>query len=398
MNQSTSTPKFQIYQYALAIFLFWVSMYLYVPTLPVYAQNKTNNLALTGIVLSMYGLWQGLARFPLGLISDRLGKRRIFVLIGFGLSALGALLMATAPNSTVLLLGRAVTGLAAATWVPLVVAFTGLFPRGESLRAAALVNVLNSVGMVVGTLSTGWLNGLGGYALAFYVAIGVAAAAALVMAPFPEKPMAPQKRSLNEIKNLVTRRSVLVPSLLGALAQYAVWATVFSFIPLLAKQYGASDVLQSMLLSLNIAIVLVGNLVVTASVKRFGARPLLYFSFILMALGMVLAALANSLLLVFAAQFCNGFALGIGFPILMGLSVEQTGDKERSTAMGLFQAVYAIGMFTGPWLSGFLASAAGIQPMFAITAAAVLLVALFGMSFLVTYPPKSAAPEPAAIE
>jgi MFS family permease len=386
MNQSTHPSKLQIFQYSLAILLFWVSMYLYVPTLPVFAQGKTNNLAITGIVLSMYGLFQGLARFPLGVFSDRLGKRRIFVMIGFGLSALGALLMSTAPNAGVLLVGRAVTGLAAATWVPLVVAFTGLFPRGDALRASAVVNVLNSIGMVVGTLLTGWLNGLGGYPLAFYIAIGVAGFAALVMMPIAEKAMEPQKRSMDEIKNLVARRSVLVPSLLGALAQYAVWATVFSFIPLLAKQYGASDVLQSMLLSLNLAIVLAGNLVVTAFVKRFGARPLLYFSFILIALGMLLAALANSLLLVFAAQFCNGFALGIGFPILMGLSVEHANEKERSTAMGLFQAVYAIGMFTGPWLSGFLANSTGIQPMFAITAVAVLVVALFGMHFLVTHP------------
>ena len=39
---------------------------------------------------------------------------------------------------------------------------------------------------------------------------------------------------------------------------------------------------------------------------------------------------------------------------------------KRATAMGLFQAVYAIGMFTGPWLSGILADAIGLQPMFGI--------------------------------
>jgi MFS family permease len=35
--------------------------------------------------------------------------------------------------------------------------------------------------------------------------------------------------------------------------------------------------------------------------------------------------------------------------------------------MGVYQAVYAVGMFTGPWLSGLLADALGIQPMFTIT-------------------------------
>ena len=381
MQQANRTPTLQIIQYGAAIFLFWISMYLYVPTLPVFAQTITGSLSVTGVILSMYGLWQGLARFPLGIYSDRLGKRNLFIFAGFGLSAFGALLMGTTQNAGILLVGRAVTGLAAAAWVPMVVAFSSLFPRGEALRAAALVNLLNTVGMVAGTLLTGWLNGLGGYSLAFYLAIGAAGAAALVLLPAAEKPLEPKKRSLGEIRKLVLRRSVLVPSLLGALAQYAVWATVFSFIPILAKQFGASDVLQSMLLSLNLAIVVVGNLAVAAFVKKFDARPLLYFSFSLMVIGMLFAAMANSLLLVFAAQFCNGFGLGIGFPILMGQSVAHASDQERSTAMGLFQAVYAIGMFTGPWLSGFLANSMGIQPMFALTAAGVLFLSLVGMYF-----------------
>jgi predicted MFS family arabinose efflux permease len=51
-------------------------------------------------------------------------------------------------------------------------------------------------------------------------------------------------------------------------------------------------------------------------------------------------------------------------------------------AMGLHQAVYAIGMFTGPWLSGILAKAVGIPPMLVITAVATLAVALVGSALL----------------
>jgi MFS family permease len=37
--------------------------------------------------------------------------------------------------------------------------------------------------------------------------------------------------------------------------------------------------------------------------------------------------------------------------------------------MGIHQAVYAVGMFTGPWIGGILADAVGIRGMFAIVAA-----------------------------
>jgi DHA1 family multidrug resistance protein-like MFS transporter len=68
--------------------------------------------------------------------------------------------------------------------------------------------------------------------------------------------------------------------------------------------------------------------------------------------------------------------------VLMGMSIQRVADAERATAMGLHQAVYAIGMFSGPWLSGILADAMGIQPMFGVTAAACLALGLFGTYWL----------------
>jgi MFS family permease len=60
----------------------------------------------------------------------------------------------------------------------------------------------------------------------------------------------------------------------------------------------------------------------------------------------------------------------------MGMSIEKVDESERATAMGLHQAVYSSGMFAGPWLSGILADAIGIQPMFAVTGAVALLLSL----------------------
>jgi MFS family permease len=67
----------------------------------------------------------------------------------------------------------------------------------------------------------------------------------------------------------------------------------------------------------------------------------------------------------------------------MGMSIQRVADAERATAMGLHQAVYAIGMFGGPWLSGILADAIGIQPMFGVTAAACLVLGVLGTHWLV---------------
>jgi DHA1 family multidrug resistance protein-like MFS transporter len=69
-------------------------------------------------------------------------------------------------------------------------------------------------------------------------------------------------------------------------------------------------------------------------------------------------------------------AQGISYPVLMGLSIQYVADAERTTAMGLHQAVYAIGMFGGPWLSGWLADAVGIRLTFEVTAFICLALGL----------------------
>jgi MFS family permease len=374
---SASGRRLMITLYAIAVFLYWIALYLYMPTLPWYVQGRSDNLALVGVVLSMYGLWQAVIRLPLGIAADWLGWRKPFIIVGLALTGLGAWTMGTAEGVNGLIIGRAITGLAAGTWVPLVVVFSSLFPPHEAVRASALLTAVGAVGRVLATGVTGSLNELGGYSLAFFLAAGAAGLAVLIVLPAREGRRPPQRPSAGPIGSLITRPDVLLPSLLAALSQYANWATTFGFMPILARQLGATDVTQSLLMSMHTGVVILGNLLTTAIVSRVRARRLVYLGFVLLSTGIGGAALAPSLLLIFVSQFCIGLAQGISYPVLMGMSIQYVADAERTTAMGLHQAVYAIGMFGGPWLSGRLAGAMGIRPMFGVTAFVCLALGLF---------------------
>jgi len=316
----------------------------------------------------MYGLWQAIIRLPLGITADWLGRRKPFIVSGLVLAGLGAWIMGTADGVAGLAVGRAITGLAAGTWVPLVVIFSTLFPPHEAVRASTILTLVGSLGRLLATSLTGSLNQLGGYSLAFYLATGASVLAVLFVFPIREKPHQPQRPSVAGIGGLITRRDVLLPSLLTAVTQYANYAVSFGFIPILARQLGATDITQSMLMSTHIGVTMLGNLAAAAIVGRIGARRLVILSFLLLATGIGVAALASSLLLLFLSQFCIGLSMGVSYPVLMGMSIRYVKDAERTTAMGLFQSVYAIGMFGGPWVSGWLAEALGIRPMFGVTA------------------------------
>jgi MFS family permease len=354
--------------YLVVSFLYWAALFLYVPTLPSYVASKSSSLALVGLVLSMYGLWQAIIRLPLGVAADWLGRHKPFILAGLGLVGLGAWVMGSARGSTELLIGRAITGLAAGTWVPLVVVFSSLFPANQAVRASAMLTLVSSIARMLATAVTGLLNQVGGYSLAFFLAAGTAALALLIVLPTREKPRPRQRPSLAGVGTLITQQEVLLPSLLSAISQYANWAATFGFLPILAQQLGATDVMQSMLVSMNIGVVIVGNTLATGIAHRMGARRLVYISFFLLSLGLGCAALTTSLPLLFGAQFFIGLSMGIAYPVLMGMSIRHVGDAERTTAMGFYQAVYAVGMFSGPWISGWLADILGIQTMFGITA------------------------------
>ena len=364
--------------YALAVFFFWGSQYIYLPALPTYVQSKVSDLSLVGFVLSMYGLWQALVRIPLGIATDWLGWRKPLIIAGLALGGLGAWLLGTSNDLPGLTLGRAITGVSTGVWAVLVVAFSALFPPQEAVRASSLVMLANSLGRIVATASAGTLEDWGGVTMLFFVATGLALFAALLLLPIDETRRAPRAPRLSNIVALLRRRDVMLPTLLSTLSQYVLWSTSFGFIIVLAKQFGATSVEQGMIVTVHIILATVGNLFVLSLNQRFGTSRILAIGFVLLFAGTLIAGLAPSLPMLFLAPVFIGLALGISYPTTMGMSIERVDEAERATAMGLHQTIYALGMFVGPASSGMLASHLGLQPMFILTAFAALGLGLVG--------------------
>ncbi len=375
----------------LSILFYWIGMYIYVPTLPTFIQTRLGTLAGVGLVLSMYGLLMGLLRLPVGIASDYVGRRKPFIVIGMVLVGLGAWIMGSSTDAGGLLLGRALTGVAATTWVPLVVLFSGMFRPEEAVRVTALLTFILNIGRVLATSLTGWLNGIGGYSLAFYAAAGAAGLGLLFILPVREKIRRASRLSAQQAIQLIRRPDVLLPAILSAINLYADYTVTFGFMPILAGHLGASDVVKSALVSSNLIMVAGGSLCAALLVRRIGTRMLLWTSICLLPFGMVLAGIAPSISWLFMSQLCFGFAAGTGYSVYMGLSIRYVDQKDRATAMGLHQAVYAAGMFAGPWASGLVGDAIGIRPMFISTAVVCLLPSTLLVRTLVRRLPRGEA-------
>lgn len=378
MNQS----RMRIFLLAAIVFLFWMALNLFVPTFPVYINTLTDNLTLVGITISMYGLCSTFIRLPIGVAADWLGRCKQLIFAGIVLVGLGTWLMGSAPEIGYVIIGRAITGLAAGTGVLLIVLFCSFFLPGDAIRATAMLSGIIAASRLFASFLTGWLNECGGYPLAFFVSSCLAGLALLLLAPIQESSRRAKFPSLRGLGHLVTRRDVAMSSFLNAVGQYTLMASIWGFTPILAQRMGAGNVQISLLVTVHTVLIILGNVYASRHAKFVKGRGMLIVSFIFMAAGIGLAAFAPLLAWVFIAQLFHGLSIGLSYPVLMGLAIENVPLDERSSAMGLHQTIYSVGYFVGPLLSGILADSLGIQSMFGITALGCLILGALGVCWL----------------
>ena len=364
-----------------SVFLFWFSHYVYLPTLPQYVLLKTGTLTQVGIVLAMYGLWQAVVRLPIGIITDRIGRRKTFILIGIVLAGTGALVLGLAKGFPGLTFGRSLVGLSMGAWVLQVVFFGSLFSDEEMIKAGSILTLASSLAKLAGTFSTGYLNSFGGYITAFVVSAAAAAVSLLVLLPVPDQARQLAAAGPFRIALVFKDKKVWIVSLLAGVNQFLNFGIMFGFFPLMAQQMGATDLIKSYLLSVNILCLIAGNILVTSIGKRENSLRLLGISYLLFGAGITLTPFAGGIPLLFVFQAMLGLAHGISYPVLIGVCIEDVPENGRASAMGFHQSVYAVGMFLGPWICGILADRYGLDTTF-ITVGFSALLAGYLLLFL----------------
>lgn len=136
----------------------------------------------TAWIVDSYTLVFACLLIPAGALGDRFG-RRLGMLVGLGMFAVGSAVAALAPSVAVLMCGRALSGAGAALVLPatLAVALARL-EAPDRLRAVALWSALTGIGGVVGNLGGGVAVELGGWRALFWAGVPIALAAGALIA------------------------------------------------------------------------------------------------------------------------------------------------------------------------------------------------------------------------
>lgn len=361
-----------------------MSLYVYVPVLPTYARDLGASLGMVGLIVGAYGLTQLLLRIPIGVWSDRVARRKPFLIGGMLANAAGAAALALSPVAWLLVLGRAVTGLGASTFVIASVHLAEFFPSRTVARATGIAVGLSAASQVVIMLIGGAVAEVSTVAMTFWVAVGLGVVGVAVLLPLPDhaRPLQEQPPRVQTLARAGTQRSTLVAAALAALLQYAQFGLTFAFVPLWADSLGASNFDLGLLATVAITANGLGALVLVGAGARLNGRLAAVVGFALTAVSSLLIPILPSLAVLIVVQGIGGFGRGLVFPALMAHSIERAAPAERATAMGVFQGVYALGMFLGPVSAGVLGEWLGLERVFVLIGALMVLGALASIRYV----------------
>ncbi|WP_081394097.1 MFS transporter [Paenibacillus odorifer] len=361
------------------VFMFWFSSYIYVPVLSPYVEHLGSSYFMVGMVLGIYGLMQILFRIPIGIGSDYLNRRRPFIYLGLIASGVSCFLFMWGAQPGWALAARAVSGIAASAWVVYSVMFAGYFPKEEAGKAMGMLQFTTVIAQLTSMMISGYMVEHWGWNAPFLIG-GIVAIAALILAlRLPEQKQEKRQNAI-QIKELagVVKEPLLVKvSLLSVLAHCVLFITMFGYTPNQALNIGAS---KESLGWLTLAFMIPHAIATLYGSRLFGGllgdRGKLMLGFAGSALFTLLIPSMPTLAALCLTQVGNGFMQGLIFPLLLSKSVSEIDPFKRATAMGFYQAVYAIGMSAGPFVAGWMSSVYGLTGGFWLGGIAAVLATI----------------------
>jgi len=368
---------------AFAIFLFWASLYMYVPILPTHSRAVGATEDQIGLILGSYGLTQLLFRLPLGLISDRLRRKKIFALLGTVLVGLSGLGLALSKTPTALFAFRALSGGAATAWVTIAVLYNSHFSIEHAVRTSGQLNLLSAIGQILAMSIGGLLADRWGAQVTFWASLALSIPVLVAFSVVRDvRETKGSGITLAQFGKAITTPRLLLVSCLAAASQYALFGTSLGFAAVRAQDLGASDGQLGILTTAVQIAKAIPMLMISMRGRPQNSRAMTILGLALVAAPLFAFPFLESFALLVACQAVVGLGVGLAFPVLMGLALQSVEDEARASAMGVYQSIYAVGMTLGPIFSGAIARWWGLTAVYLSTGGilvAAIAIAVFAL-------------------
>ena len=361
--------------------IFWFGQYVYIPYQTTYLTEIGVSADIIGIIIGAYGLVQIFFRIPVGIFADMGGGHKKIITLGICCVGIASLIRVLFPNAAGFFAANLFSGLGASAWISYMVFYMGFYDKDHLQAATGKVIAANNAGIFIGFAVSSVMYAQVGmrWICAFSMMAGIAGM--LMCAGIHERKTERERAEKKELIKLFRNKRLLFFSVLALLQQGVQMATCMSFTIQAAKNLGAGQWQTGVTSIIYIVFAVVFSYLSGKPLfTRIGHAKIIPAGLLVQALYCGLVPNMGSVYGIYFCQILAASAMGFLFTSLTSESMRGIPEKYYSTAMGIFQAVYAVGMTVFPVLAGSVENSLTEKAAFYFMA--VCLMAGFGASIV----------------
>lgn len=353
-------------------FLMFLSMYMLLPTLPLYAQTIGGNETVAGTIVGVFTLSAVLVRPWFGNLLDRRG-RKVILIIGAGIFLVSALAYNLAFSIITLLALRVVHGIGwgASTTATATMA-SDVIPAVRRAEGMGYYGIAATLAMALGPALGLYLVKYSSYSVLF---TGAAILATLGLAgsffinyEIPRKNR--DEARIQHVKGVILEKTAIPPALVLFFITLT-YGGIVSFLPSYADYRGVENI--GLFFTVYALVLLLSRPIIGKLADRYGVRKFLVPGILLIALALLLLVKASSLPMFLLVGVVYGLGFGTVQPILNALVISLSPPERRGAANATFAVAMDLGIGVGAVALGFLTQKMGFEFMYCSSAGFALL-------------------------
>jgi MFS family permease len=332
---------------------------LYVAALPA-PWFHVHESVRVGILISLYGIVNSALQPLMGALSDHFLRRKLFILAGLSLMAVGTILFIFAGRFVDLLVLRSIQGVGVAMTIPasmaLMASSTHRHSRGGSM---GVYTTMRMVGFAAGPLIGGFLHVRYGFTAAFVAGTLFVVAGIIFVQLWIGDANAVAPARVERRRTRIMDRELLSGGILSLGAATFVMAAVFTMMSTLEVQFNERLQQTAFAFSVAFSALMVTRLLTQIPVghlsDRIGRKPLIIAGLLLMAPTTALLGEVTSTFQLTALRLIQGLAsAGIAAPsFALAADLSKAGGEGRQ--MSIVTMGFGMGIAAGPLIAGILA-------------------------------------------
>ena len=345
------------------IALFWFAQYIYVPNTAPYLLAQKVTADFVGIIVGVYGGVQMSLRFPMGILADWLGKHKLIIIVGCAFSGGASVVRLLESTGNGFLIANIMSGVASSLWVSFMLLSTKYITPERMQTQIGYLFAANNFGIMLAFITSAvCFEGFGMDFLCLCSALSGALAMLLAMslkeddpayAHLHEPPESKHRPLIADLVKVAKRKRIWFFAFLASIQQGVTMTTIMSFSNEAALRIGGSSYEMGLM---TIVFILFNVISSYYSGKppftRISQGFLVSSALFLLAAYCFLSVMVTHIYLLIIIQVFLGWSFGFVFTIATSEAIVGVEHYRRSSAIGLFQALFAIGMTTVPIIAG----------------------------------------------